>query len=162
MAIELLEGMLLRIKLLHVVLLALVLAPLLLVPAQGIEKQTGSARTAARVTGIGVASSNKKATKEAAPVSYARIAVVGCAKTRNTMGCDKVGTRGIYQKQEHAMLRSESTKYTDASPTAFSTGETGASAGQEADPIEGTKRRDARTTTSGYAGPDAGSVVVGA
>ena len=38
MAIELLEGMLLRIKLLHVVLLALVLAPLLLVPAQGIEK----------------------------------------------------------------------------------------------------------------------------
>lgn len=48
---------------------------------------TGSARTAARVTGIGVASSKKKATKEAAPISYARIAVVGCAKTWNTVGC---------------------------------------------------------------------------
>lgn len=49
-----------------------------------------------------------------------------------------------------------------ASPTAFSTGSTGASAGQEADPIEGTKQRDARTTTSGYVGLDASSVVVGA
>jgi hypothetical protein len=70
------------------------------------------------------------------------------------------------------MLRSESTKYTSSSPISSSTGSFGSLLlrldqsvlliGKEVDPIKGTKRRDARTTTNGYVGPDDGFVFGGA